>query len=223
MVNLCRAGILAVALFLPSMAPAGTIVTRAFASATLGREWSYTVYLPTGYDTSNLRYPVLYLLHGNGGTQNSWAANGRIQATIEPLIASGDVPPAIVVMPDAGTSWYVDRKEKMETAFLEDLIPGLQHYFRTLEERQGRSIAGMSMGGRRIAIRPAIPRDVRLGCTVLPSNLRSGTSGTIDSATSGCIRIPGVRSRCVEVIELSSAVANLFGKAPIRSHIHQLR
>jgi S-formylglutathione hydrolase FrmB len=62
-------------------AHAGVIVTREFDSQTLGRKWAYTVYLPDGYESSSLRYPVLYLLHGNGQNLNSWSVQGRIQLT----------------------------------------------------------------------------------------------------------------------------------------------
>lgn len=126
---------------------AGVIVTRTFDSRTLGRAWSYNVYLPTGYDESASRYPVLYLLHGHGHTFRSWAEQGDILSTADTLIASGDIPPAIIVMPDGGTSWYVDRKEPMETAILRELMPDVESRFRTIVTREGRVIAGLSMGG----------------------------------------------------------------------------
>lgn len=126
---------------------ASVIVTREFDSKALSRKWAYTVYLPDGYDTSGLRYPVFYLLHGNGQTMNDWTVSGRIQPTTDALIASGKIPPTIIVMPDAGTTWYVDRKEKMETAFIEDLMPDVEANFRTVNERNGRVIGGLSMGG----------------------------------------------------------------------------
>ena len=128
-------------------AHAGSITNVEFQSSTLGRNWSYNVYLPTGYETSQLRYPVLYLLHGNDGHRNDWVVKGRIQATADALIASGDIPPAIIIMPDAGTTWFVDLKEKMETAFISDLIPQVQKRFRTLTGRDGRLVGGLSMGG----------------------------------------------------------------------------
>ena len=107
-----------VALALSLHAAAGTIVSREFRSAALDRNWSYAVYLPSGYESSNLSYPVLYLLHGNGGNRYSWVNDGRIQQTADTLIARGDIPPCLIVMPDSGTSWYVDRKENMETAVI---------------------------------------------------------------------------------------------------------
>jgi S-formylglutathione hydrolase FrmB len=50
-------------------------------------------------------------------------------------------------MPDAGTTWYVDRKEKMETAVMQDLLGDVQRTFRVIDARNGRLIAGLSMGG----------------------------------------------------------------------------
>ncbi|MGH8175103.1 MAG: alpha/beta hydrolase [Steroidobacter sp.] len=126
---------------------ASEIITREFSSQALDRKWSYAVYLPSGYDESNLRYPVLYLLHGNGGNLHSWVNDGRIQPTVDALIKKGEMPPAIIVMPDAGTTWFVDRKEKMETAVIRDLLPDVERQFRTITARNGRLVAGLSMGG----------------------------------------------------------------------------
>ena len=128
-------------------ATASTITTREFDSPALQRKWSYVAYLPTDYDRSDTRYPVLYLLHGNGQKAYDWVASGHIQQTADRLIASGEIPPAIIVIPEAGTTWYVDRKERMETAVMQDLLPEVQQRFRTIEKREGRVIAGLSMGG----------------------------------------------------------------------------
>ena len=126
---------------------AGTVVSQKLPSPTLGRDWVYNVYLPDGYDTGKLRYPVMYLLHGNGGDENEWVAKGEAQKTIDRLIADGLMPPAVVVLPSATTTWYVDRKEPMETAFLKDLMPEVEKRFRVINERMGRVIGGVSMGG----------------------------------------------------------------------------
>jgi S-formylglutathione hydrolase FrmB len=136
---------LALACSLP--AAASIVITRELDSAALQRKWSYAVYLPDGYETSSLKYPVLYLLHGHGQDLYAWVNFGHIQRTADELIAHGEIPPAIIVMPDAGMTWYVDRKEKMETAVIQDLVGDVQRTFRVIDERKGRVIAGLSMGG----------------------------------------------------------------------------
>jgi predicted alpha/beta superfamily hydrolase len=73
------AGTLAAAVLLAGTAArAGSIEAAEFKSPTLQRSWTYNVYLPTGYDAqSKLRYPVMYLLHGNDGQRNVNDASDR--------------------------------------------------------------------------------------------------------------------------------------------------
>jgi len=141
---------LALALLLGRAACAQSIVEAAeFHSAVLGRNWTYNVYLPDGYHAraADLYYPVMYLLHGNNGQRNDWPVYGGLQRTVDRLIRSGAMPPAIIVMPDAGTSWYVDLKEPMETAFFQELLPHVENTYRALASRDARVIGGLSMGG----------------------------------------------------------------------------
>jgi len=130
---------------LPALA--GTIVRHEFESPVLKRKFVANVYLPDGYDTSKLRYPIFYLLHGNSGDENDWPVKGGLQKTADALIASGDVPPVVIVMPAAGSTWYVDRKEQMETAFIKDVMPEFEKKYRVFSDRAGRVIGGLSMGG----------------------------------------------------------------------------
>ncbi|WP_242468613.1 alpha/beta hydrolase [Burkholderia plantarii] len=127
--------------------PRSSIVTRTFRSATLQRDWSYTVYLPPGYRDDGARHPVLYLLHGNAANANDWITQGRLQLTVDALIARHEIAPVVIVMPQAGTDWYVDRKEPMQTAFLEDLLPDVEAHYAVSNQRAGRAIGGVSMGG----------------------------------------------------------------------------
>jgi enterochelin esterase-like enzyme len=126
---------------------ASTVTSRSFHSPALGRDWSYTVYLPTGYRPDAARIPVLYLLHGNNGDANDWISHGHLQSTVDALIEHRDIPPLAVVMPQGGTDWYVDRKEKMETAFFDDLLPEIETHYAVSTQRTGRMIGGVSMGG----------------------------------------------------------------------------
>jgi enterochelin esterase-like enzyme len=126
---------------------ASTVVSRSFHSNALERDWAYTIYLPTGYRQDSARMPVLYLLHGNNGDANDWLTQGHLQATADSLIERKDIPPVVIVMPQGGTDWYVDRKEKMETAFFDNLLPEIETHYAVANQRGGRMIGGVSMGG----------------------------------------------------------------------------
>ncbi len=128
-------------------ASASTIVSRTFHANALERDWPYVVYLPTGYRAEGVRYPVLYLLHGNNGEPMDWVTQGNLQSTVDALIAHHEIAPVVIVMPQGGTDWYVDRKEKMETAFFSDLMPEIESHFAVADTRDGRAIGGVSMGG----------------------------------------------------------------------------
>jgi S-formylglutathione hydrolase FrmB len=108
------------------------------------------VLLPTDYDPST-RYPVLYLFHGTAGTASDWVNYGQAEQTTAGL-------PLIVVMPDAslndnGGSWcsnWVDQSDgaaNWETFHIDELIPWIDTNLPTIADRQGRAIAGLSMGG----------------------------------------------------------------------------
>jgi enterochelin esterase-like enzyme len=90
---------------------------------------------------------VLYLLHGFGSTRDEWVSKGGIAETADRLIAVGTIPPCLIVMPSAGESWYLDRQERMETAFIRDLLPEIESRYAALPARRGRLLAGVSMGG----------------------------------------------------------------------------
>ena len=126
---------------------AGEIAHVDFASAALNRDLHYNVYVPDGYADSRQDYPVLYLLHGHGEDGEEWIVKGNLVAMVDELIASGAIPPCLVIMPSVGNTWYIDRQEKMETAIIQDLIPDVDRRFRTISRRNGRVIAGESMGG----------------------------------------------------------------------------
>ncbi|GAB7524925.1 alpha/beta hydrolase-fold protein [Paraburkholderia sp. 2C] len=126
---------------------ASTVESRAFHSHALRRDWSYVVYLPPGYRADGPRYPVLYLLHGNDDDAHHWITQGRLQAAADALIAHRDIPPVVIVMPQGGTDWYVDRKEKMETAFFGELLPYIESHYAVSADRKSRAIGGVSMGG----------------------------------------------------------------------------
>ncbi|MEX0962420.1 MAG: alpha/beta hydrolase-fold protein [Pseudohongiellaceae bacterium] len=131
-----------------AIATASDLVHKTFASQTLGRDYNYNIYLPDGYQRSGLRYPVLYLLHGNLGSEQSWVGPGTIQQTADQLIRSQKIQPQIIVVPADPNFWWADGVEEQAlTAFVRDLVPHIDASYRTLSVREGRSIGGYSAGG----------------------------------------------------------------------------
>lgn len=131
-----------------SAAAAGEIRREVVASAALGRDMSYVVYLPDDYTVARRRYPVLYLLHGAGGDENVWVEKGKIRELADRLIEQRAIPPAIIVMPGCSACWWIDgTKDKAETAFWSELVPQIARRYRTIERRSGMLVAGLSAGG----------------------------------------------------------------------------
>jgi len=116
----------------------------AFHSAALDREMKYRILLPCGYQTGSRRFPVLYLLHGLYGDYLNWDTRTNLERCAQRY-------ELIVVMPDAGDSWYTnsatDPKDKFEDYIAKDLVAEIDGKFRTLRSRHARAIAGLSMGG----------------------------------------------------------------------------
>ena len=118
----------------------------------LGGERKYAIYLPPDYDSSQRRYPVLYLLHGGGDDQSGWVQFGEVHSIANRAIASGRATPMVIVMPDANTGrrGYFnspDGEWRYEDFFFEELIPFVEKTYRVRTERRYRSVAGLSMGG----------------------------------------------------------------------------
>jgi len=124
-----------------------TVQTVSFDAASIGRKTAYNLILPADYDTSgDKRYPVLYLLHGFSGNYIGWGRMGVPKA-----VKGLDI---IVVMPDAGNSWYLNwaessdgRKNAWDDFITKDLIGHVDSTYRTIAAREGRAINGLSMGG----------------------------------------------------------------------------
>ncbi len=90
--------------------PHGTIHIVWYPSPTLKqtRRRMY-VYTPPGYEASQSRYPVLYLLHGGGGDEDAWVTMGRANVILDNLIAQGKAKPMIVVMPNGNATQTVSQ------------------------------------------------------------------------------------------------------------------
>lgn len=116
------------------------------------------VYLPPEYDDDlDSRYPVLYLLHGIGGSPDDWVGPGyqdmEIAVLLDSLIGAGAIEPLIVVMPN-GTNRYVGSYYRdspvsggWDTYLWRDLVAHVDRTYRTIPRAESRGVAGHSMGG----------------------------------------------------------------------------
>ena len=117
-----------------------------------GQQRPLVVYLPEGYDNNmNLRYPVLYLLHGSGGDENSWVEDGNLVHKMDSMIQGRCAVPMIVVMPNGN----IDEKAaatrsmmgRIENSFVSEVMPYVENHYRTINDKAHRAIAGLSLGG----------------------------------------------------------------------------
>ncbi len=129
-------------------AAGSSIDSSGYTSAALHGEGSFLVYLPPGYASTAARYPVIYLLHGNEQSDESFLRIG-LQSTLDRLIARHAIPPTIAVMIQGGrgsNEWSNHRTADYETYVLETQRL-IDRTLPTVATRGARAIAGYSMGG----------------------------------------------------------------------------
>ena len=132
------------------------VVTDSISSKVLNSTVLFNVYLPFGYDANaGTQYPVLYLLHGFTDTYEAWVKKGQVDIIADELLATGEIVPMIIIMPNAGGpdthhTWngYFDMDGwAYETFFYTELIPTVEARYHIYGDRQHRAVSGLSMGG----------------------------------------------------------------------------
>ena len=119
-------------------------------SKVLHKKVTYSIYLPFDYNSSTRYYPVVYLLHGFTDNDKGWIQYGEANMIADEAIAERQIPPMILVMPDAGLSWYINnynKKVNYEEFFFKEFIPYIEAKYRILKQKRFRGVAGLSMGG----------------------------------------------------------------------------
>lgn len=109
------------------------------------------IYVPPGYEDGTTRYPVLYLLHGAFGWQEDWFVQGDAQAILDAAYERDPDNAMIVVAPDGtyDANWKDDPSgyPLNETYVFDHVIPYVDTYLRTIPDRRGRAMSGLSNGG----------------------------------------------------------------------------
>ena len=121
--------------------------TIQFRSKLTGKTLPYNVLLPVGYAAPESRtqtFPVFYLLHGLTGHYHDWLSKTKLKE----YAAQYRI---IIITPEGNDGWYTDAalvaEDKYESYILQELIPDVEQRFRAIKGREGRAIAGLSMGG----------------------------------------------------------------------------
>ncbi|HXN11220.1 MAG TPA: alpha/beta hydrolase-fold protein, partial [Steroidobacteraceae bacterium] len=108
------------------------------------------IYVPPDYDRDPRRkFPVLYLFHGGGDSQEGWMRLGAVAAIEENLLAAHKARPMLVVMPYGdidGDATALDAIETFGRELFDDVIPIIEKNYRVDASRDGRAVAGLSMG-----------------------------------------------------------------------------
>jgi enterochelin esterase-like enzyme len=134
--------------------PHGNVQQVLFPSPSTNSVRRAFIYTPPGYGKDkDKKYPVLYLQHGWGEDETAWSNQGYANLIMDNLIAEGKVQPFIIVMTYGmtneikfGTLKSFDIKP-FQTVLVNELIPYVDANFQTLADRNGRAMAGLSMGG----------------------------------------------------------------------------
>jgi len=137
--------------------PHGAVETVTYFSKALNRFRRMHVYTPPGYEKGSGRYPIFYLLHGAGDSDDAWSTVGRAGFIMDNLIADHKAKPMVVVMPAGHTSAMGRRgggaaaggppRDEFQEDFLGDIMPYAESHYRVYTDKGHRAIAGLSMGG----------------------------------------------------------------------------
>ncbi|HET7697459.1 MAG TPA: alpha/beta hydrolase-fold protein [Vicinamibacterales bacterium] len=148
-------------LFDTRQVPHGAVASVTYYSAPLQRHRRMHVYTPPGYESSTTRYPVFYLLHGAGDSDEAWTSVGRAGIILDNLIAAKKAQPMIVVMPAGHTNGPAPgmgpapapltiapgQPDEFTQDFTMAVRPYIEKHYRVRTGREHRAIAGLSMGG----------------------------------------------------------------------------
>ncbi len=133
--------------FAASSASAAKVDTVNIYSTSMKKNIKCVIITPDSY-TKNTKhnYPVLYLLHGYSDNYSGWVTKAPNLKT------SVDENNIIVVCPDGGySSWYfnspINDSFRYETHITREVLNYTETHYRTIKDRKGRAIAGLSMGG----------------------------------------------------------------------------
>lgn len=118
-------------------------------STAMDKTYKAAVVLPNSYAKNKTNYPVVYLLHGAYGHFRDWLKITPDKMLVHNLADQYNI---IIVMPEGETfSFYLDspvnKESQFETYIAKEVIQKIDKTYRTIANKSGRVITGLSMGG----------------------------------------------------------------------------
>ena len=175
--------------------PHGAVAAVTYYSTALKGYRRMHVYTPPGYEANSTKYPVFYLLHGAGDSDDSWTSVGRAGFILDNLIADKKAKPMVVVMPAGhtfrGPAAGRNATQEFVSDFTSDVAPYVAKNYRVLTDRANTAIAGLSMGGNQ-TLQVAIPQLEKFAYIgVYSSGLLGAFPGMAGPAGRGAAPAPG--------------------------------
>lgn len=135
-----------------------TFSLESFQSKAMGSVRQYGLILPPDYEKNpDLRYPVIFLLHGGHDDARAWVDKYGLIPVLHQLYQSDKLPPAIMITPDGndqrGSSpfwdpdYYDGPNGKIGTLIGSELVEIVKSRYLTLNSPQFWAIGGLSSGG----------------------------------------------------------------------------
>ncbi len=122
--------------------PHGAMSAIQYYSSTTKSMRNMQVWTPPGYNVTNNKLPVFYLIHGGGDSELAWPGVGKAGLIMDNLLAEGTCKEMIVVMPDGGIDVQLFVKDLKN-----DIIPYIESNYNVYKDADHRALAGLSMGG----------------------------------------------------------------------------
>lgn len=127
-----------------------------FSSPVLGKYVRYNIILPPKWDKddTSTKYPIIYLLHGAGMTDElaateycGWVDKTQLGRKTFDAIKAKRIDECIIVTPQAWNSFYMNWSMPYETFFFNEFMPYIEKEYHAISDRKARAVAGLSMGG----------------------------------------------------------------------------
>jgi enterochelin esterase-like enzyme len=178
--------------------PHGSVAEVPYYSTALKAWRRIHVYTPPGYETNNDKYPLFYLLHGAGDSDDSWTTVGRANFILDNLIAAKKAKPMVIVMTaghttrtqgGGGGGGFLSAADDFAREFVTDVMPLVEKRYRVMTDRAHTAIAGLSMGGSQ-TLNIAIPNLQRFAYIGVYSSGLIGEAGGRGAASAAATPNP---------------------------------